>query len=502
MMVRLIGKRKHCQAALKKPLVSNGVWVHTKGDMAYKKASFRVVRTEHPTLQINRRHFIYTSALAAGALAAGLPECLARANYKSPNEKLDIAGVGAGGRAAADLEGVSSENIVALCDVDSNNLANALKRYPGAHTYSDYRVMLDKENTIDAVTVAVPDHHHAPAAIRAIRAGKHVYVEKPLTHTVWEARQLTLAAREYGVATQMGNQGHSGEGIRELCEMIWAGAIGQVREVHCWTDRSKGWWGQGEQRPPGSDPIPDYLDWDKWIGPAPMRPYLHQWPKELQAVTKAKIYHPFAWRGWWDFGCGALGDMACHIMDCPQMALKLGPPDTVEMTSSSELVPEMPPVKSILRYEFPARDDLPPCALMWYDSGQKPPRPAELEAERLESNGILFIGDKGKIITGVYGEKPMLLPESSMADYKRPPKTIPRVPGNDPHQDWIRACKGGPAACSNFDIAGPFTEWVLLGNVAIRLGKKLQWDSKNLRVTNVPEAKALIKGSYREGWEV
>ncbi len=368
--------------------------------MPHKNSSFKVVRTKRSTLQINRRHFIYTSALAAGALAVGLPGCMSRPNYKSPNEKLDIAGVGTNGRAAADLEGVSGENIVALCDVDSNSLANALKKYPGARTYSDYRVMLEKEKTIDAVTVAVPDHHHAPAAIRAIRAGKDVYVEKPLTHTVWEARQLTLAARKYGVATQLGKQGHSGEGIRELCEMVWAGAIGQVREVHCWTDRAKGWWAQGVLRPSGSEPVPAHLNWDNCIGPAPMRPYLHEWPKELQTPFGKSVYQPADWRGWWDFGCGALGDMACHIMDCPQMALKLGPPETVEMTSSSALVPEMPPVESILRYEFPARGEMPPCTLTWYDSGQKPPKPAEMEAEHLDSNGILFIGDKGKIITG------------------------------------------------------------------------------------------------------
>jgi predicted dehydrogenase len=472
--------------------------------MTCKKASSKVVRTERPTLRINRRHFIYSSSLAAGALAASLTPCLARPNYKSPNEKLDIAGVGANGRAAADLEGVSNENIVALCDVDANSLAEALKKYPGARPYTDYRIMLEKEKTIDAVTVATPDHHHAPAAIRAIRAGKHVYVEKPLTHTVWEARQLTLAARQHRVATQMGNQGHCGQGIRELCEMIWVGAIGQVREVHCWTDRPKGWWMQGLLRPPGSDPIPSFLDWDKWIGPAPMRPYLHEWPKELQKPYGKIVYHPANWKGWWDFGCGAVGDMACHIMDCPQMALKLGPPDSVEVISSSERVPEMLPLQSLLRYQFPARGAMAPCTLTWYDSTQKPPRPAEMEAAELDSNGTLLFGDKGKIFCGVYGSNPRLLPESSMADYKRPPKTIPRVPGDSPHQDWIRACKGGPPACSNFDISGPFVEWVLLGNVAIHLGpgKKLQWDSKHLRVTNAPEAQELIRGAYRQGWEV
>jgi hypothetical protein len=470
--------------------------------MTHKKAPFRIVRTEVSTPHISRRHFIYTSALAASALAASLPAYARRPNFKSPNEKLDIAGIGTSGRAADDLKGVSGENIVALCDVDANSMADALKLYPGARTYSDYRDMLDKEKSIDAVTVAVPDHHHAPAAMRAMAAGKHVYVEKPLTHTVWEARQMTLAARKYGVATQMGNQGHSDAGIRELCEMIWSDAIGNVSEVHCWTDRAKGWWTQGVTRPEGSDPVPPYLNWENWIGPAPMRPYLKLWPENLQTKFTKAVYHPQAWRGWWDFGCGALGDMACHIMDCPQWALELGPPSTVEMISHSELVPEMPPLSSVLRYTFPKRGKYPPCTLTWYDSGQKPPRPAELESAELDDNGSLFIGDKGKIICGVYGHKPQLLPESRMADYKRPPKTIPRTPGNSSHLDWIRACKGGPVACSNFNISGPFTEWVLLGNVALRVNKKIEWDSKNLRVKNIPEAEELIRGTYRAGWEI
>jgi len=473
--------------------------------MTNSKSRFRTVRTEVSTPHVSRRHFIYTSALAAGALAISLPAFAARPKYKSPNEKLDIGGIGSGGKGAVDLEGVSGENIVALCDVDSNTLAEAAKKYPGARHYSDYRVMLEKEKSIDAVTVSIPDHHHAPAAIRAIHAGKHVYCQKPLTHTVWEARQLTLAARKAGVATQMGNQGHSGVGNRELCEMIWAGAIGTVHEVHCWTDRSKGWWPQGMNRPPGSDPVPEHLNWDLWLGPAPVRPYLDLWPEDLRAhILKmaGHVYHPFSWRGWWDFGCGALGDMACHVMDGADWALKLSAPTSVEVVSSSGPTPDMPPDSSVLRYQFPAREDMPPCTLMWYDSGQKPPRPPEMEAAQFEDSGSLFIGEKGKIICGVYGEKPRLLPESSMADYKRPSPTIPRVPRNDPYLDWIRACKGGPSACSNFDVSGPFTEWVLLGNLALRLQKKIEWDTAALRVTNVREAEHLIRGAYRSGWKV
>jgi predicted dehydrogenase len=473
--------------------------------MANSTLRFRSARNEQTTPQVNRRRFIYTSALAAGALATSLPLYAARAKYKSPNEKLNIAGIGTGGKGAVDLAGVAGENIVALCDVDSHTLSVAAKIYPDAKHYSDYRVMLEKEKSIDAVTVSVPDHHHAPAAIRAIKAGKHVYCQKPLTHTVWEARQLTLAAREHGVATQMGNQGHAGEGVRQLCEMIWAGAIGQVREVHCWTDRAKGWWPQGRNRPAGSDPAPPNLDWDLWLGAAPKRPYLDLWPADTRKhILKmaGHIYHPFSWRGWWDFGCGALGDMGCHVMDGADWALKLGAPTSVEVVSSSGPTSEMPPDSSVLRYQFPARGDMPPCTLTWYDSGQKPPRPAELEAAQLEDNGSLFIGDKGKIICGVYGEKPRLLPESTMADYTRPPQTIPRAPGNDPYLDWIRACKGGPVAGSNFDVSGPFTEWVLLGNLALRLNKAIQWDPVNLRVTNLAEANDLIKGGHRHGWKV
>jgi predicted dehydrogenase len=473
--------------------------------MSKTDSRFESVCTELATPQINRRHFIYTSALAAAALAANLPAYAAKAKYKSPNEKLDIAGIGTAGKAEVDLAGVSGENIVALCDVDSAKLAAAASKYPGARLYSDYRVLIEKEKSIDAVTVTVPDHHHAPAAMRAIKAGKHVYCQKPLTHSVWEARQLTLAARQHRVATQMGNQGHAGEGVRQLCEMIWTGAIGPVREVHCWTDRAKGWWPQGRMRPPGKDRVPADLNWNLWLGPAPKRPYLDLWPENLRAhILKmaGHVYHPFSWRGWWDFGCGALGDMGCHVMDGADWALKLGAPTSVEVVSSSERFPEMPPDSSILRYQFPARGDMPPCMLMWYDSGQKPPRPAELEAAELEDNGSLFIGERGKIISGVYGEKPRLLPESRMADYTRPPQTVPRVPGNDPYLDWIRACKGGPPASSNFDVSGPFSEWVLLGNLALRLGKKIEWDPVRLRVTNVPEAKELIKGHYRHGWTI
>ena len=334
--------------------------------------------------------------------------------------------------------------------------------------------------------------------------GLNVYCQKPLTHTIEEARKLTAMARAHKVVTQMGNQGHSGEGNRQLCEMIWSGAIGHVREAHCWTNRPI--WPQGLNRPPGTDPVPAKLDWEIWIGPAPMRPFKDKWPEEdhdqPEWAKRGGVYHPFNWRGWWDFGCGALGDMACHIMDGANWALKLGAPTSVELVESSPITSEMAPMSSVLKYEFPQRGELPPCTLTWHDGGKLPPRPKEMEAENFEESGTLFIGDKGKIMCGTYGERPRLLPESSMADYKRPDPTIPRVPENSPYKDFIRACKGGPAACSNFDVAGPFTEIVLLGNLALRLGKKIEWDAAKMQAKNLPEADKYIRAHYRKGWEI
>ena len=457
------------------------------------RSDFNLTRVELPQRGLSRRQFLYATALTASSLAVA--GCAApRARLKSANDKLDVGIIGTGGKGADDAPNFASENIVALCDVDANALAEAGKRWPNARRYRDYRVMLEVERGLDAVTVSIPDHHHAPAAMLAIKSGRHVYCQKPLTHTIAEARALTLAARHHKVVTQMGNQGHADEGNRQLCEMIWSGAIGPVREVHCWSNRPI--WPSGLQRPPGSAPVPASLDWDLWVGPAPMRPYLDKWP------DGRTVYHPNFWRGWWDFGCGALGDMGCHIMDGANWALKLGAPASVETVASSPLVPEMNPAWAIIRYQFPARGEMPPCTLTWYDGGKLPAKPAEMEAETIMDNGSLFIGGKGKIILGAYGERPRLLPESSMIDYKRPAPTIPRVPGNSPYADFIRACKGGPPACSNFEVSGPFTETVLLGNLVLRVGKKIEWDSANLRVKNAPEADQYIHGHYRKGWKV
>jgi predicted dehydrogenase len=452
-----------------------------------------LVRVELPSRALNRRQFLYTTALAAGSLA--LSSRAARpTRLKSANEKLDIAAIGTAGKGGDDAANFASENIVALCDVNADALAAAAKKWPQACLYRDYRIMLEAEKHLDAVTIGIPDHHHAPAAMLAIKSGRHVYCQKPLTRTISEARALTLAARKYKVATQMGNQGHSAEGNRRLCEMIWSGVIGAVREVHCWSDRPI--WPQGAPRPRGSDPVPAHLDWDLWVGPAPIRPYVDKWPKG------EVVYQPIAWRGWWDFGCGALGDMACHIMDGANWALKLGAPATVEIVDSAPLCAESPPAWAILRYHFPARGEMPPCTMTWYDGGKMPARPPEMEGEKFEGNASLFIGDNGKILSGCYGERPRLLPESSMADYKLPAPTLPRVPGNSSYLDFIRACKGGPAACSNFDVSGPFTETVLLGNLALRAGKTIEWDAVKMRAKNAPEAGQYIHAHYRKGWSV
>jgi len=448
------------------------------------------MKSTKQTNRVTRRDFIKSAAAASAAFSFTIVprHVLGGPGHTPPSEKLNIAGIGVGGKGAGDLRGVESENIVALCDVDQKRAAETFKRYPKAKVYKDFRRMLEKEhNSIDAVTVATPDHVHAPASMMAIKMGKHVYCEKPLTHSIYEARQLTLAAREYTVATQMGNQGHSGEGIRLICEWIWDGAIGPVREVHAWTDRPGGRWKQGVDRPEETPPVPPTLDWDLWLGPAPERPY-------------NPIYCPFTWRGWWDFGTGALGDMACHILDPAFWALDLGYPRSVQAATTS-VNDETYPLCSVIEYEFPARGDKPPVKLTWYDGGLKPTRPDELEPERkLEGNGVIFVGDKGILMCGCYGSHPRLVPESKMQAYQLPPKTIPRVEGH--HKDWINACKTGKPACSNFDYAGPLTEMVLLGNIAVRTGRRLEWDGENMRCTNVPEANDYIRREYRKGWSL
>ncbi len=452
--------------------------------------------------KISRRDFI-GGAAAVAAFTIVPRHALGGPRHIPPSEKLNIAAIGSGGMGGSNVNACSGENIVALCDVDDNQAAKTFKKFPKAKKYRDFRKMLDRQKDIDAVIVATPDHTHAVAAMAAMRRRKHVYIQKPLTRTVYEARTLTEAARKYEVATQMGNQGHSGEGVRLICEWIWDGAIGPVREVNAWTNRPT--WPQGiVDRPKETPRVPKTLDWDLWLGPAPYRPY-------------HPCYSPRYWRGWWDFGCGALGDMACHLLDPVFSALKLGYPASVEASSSVCLRTvvgkndwgkvvvnkETYPKASIVRYEFPARGDMPPVKLNWYDGGMKPPRPDELEPP-LKMTSVIFIGDKGKLMCGEYGDHPRLIPQSKMDEYKEhlPPKTIPRVKGSH-EQNWIRACKGGPPACSNFDYSGPFTEAVVMGNLAIRrLGKKLLWDGENMKVTNDDEANRYVNEPYRKGWSL
>jgi predicted dehydrogenase len=455
----------------------------------------KTVTNRKPDKAISRRTFVGGMATVAGITLVPR-HVLGGVGYTSPNDKLNIAAIGAGGMGAGNIERCAAENIVALCDVDDRRGANTYEKYPAAKTYRDFRVMLEKQKDIEAVIVATPDHTHAVAAMAAMQLGKHVYVQKPLTRAVGEARLLTEAARKYKVATQMGNQGHSGEGVRLISEWIWDGAIGPVREVHCWTNRPV--WPQGISRPRDTPPLPDELDWNLWVGPSRMRPY-------------HPAYLPFNWRAWWDFGCGALGDMACHVMDAAYTALKLKYPTSVEAYAAEQVVEmwkkvkntETFPLATIVHYNFPAREDMPPVKLHWYDGGLRPPRPEELEPDRqVFESGTIFVGDKGKIMCGTYSESPRIIPESKMQEYQRPPKTIPRVEGSH-EQDWIDACKGKGEATSNFDYSGPLTETVVMGNLAIlAAGQKLEWDGENMRVTNLPELNEHILPEYREGWSL
>lgn len=442
-------------------------------------------------LPLSRRNFIGTTLASSAAFLVVPSHILGLRGATSANEKLNIAGIGVGGQGASDLAQMESENIVALCDPDWGHAAHTFKKYPNAKTHKDYRKMLDEQKDIDAIVVGTPDHHHAFASMAGIRLGKHVYCEKPLTHSVWEARQVAEAAREKKVATQMGNQGQASEETRRLCEFVWAGAVGTVREAHVWTDRpSNGlfneYWPQGVNRPKETPEAPATLDWDLWLGPAPQRPY-------------HSIYAPFRWRGWWDFGTGALGDIGCHALDPVCRALKLGAPTSVQ-AASSRVNEETFPLASMVTYQFPARGDMAETKLVWYDGGLRPPRPDGLnDGDVMGDNGRMIIGDKGFIL----GNR--LYPDSRRKEFAEPAKTIERSPGH--YKEWIAACKGGKPGGSNFDWAGPLAETVLLGNVALRVHlrelltrKKLLWDPKELKVTNLPEANEFIRREYRKGW--
>lgn len=444
----------------------------------------------------NRRRFLKTAGATTAAftiLKAG------SARTYASNEKLNIVSIGAGGRAAGDIQAVSSQNIVGLCDVDDNRGAGMFNKFPDAKRFIDYRIMLEEmDSQIDAVVVATPDHHHFHASMAAIRMGKHVYCEKPLTHSVWESRELTLAARKAGVATQMGNQAQAAEQTRVVQEFVMDNAVGQIREAHIWTDRpSRGlfdeYWPQGVSRPVDEPKIPDSLAWDLWLGPAPQRPY-------------HSAYLPTKWRGWWDFGTGALGDIACHYFDPVMRALKLGAPTSVE-ASSTRVNTETYPLGAMITFHFPARGNMAPVKLVWYDGGLRPPRPAAIQdGVVMGTNGLLLVGDDDAVLMSDWNTW-RIFPDERAKQYGAPPKKLARSAGH--HLEWIEACKGGPVAGSNFDWAGPMTEAILLGNVALRAQLReelttirLDWDAAKMSFTNNENANQFLRREYRTGWNV
>jgi predicted dehydrogenase len=439
---------------------------------------------------LTRRQFIQSAS--AAALVAGIPNLRgtvpAPARFKNlaTGRRLRIAGVGVGNRGGIDTQACAGEEIVALCDVDAVQARATFLAFPAVAQYRDFRKMLDElHDRIDAVTVSTPDHMHFPVAMMAIERGKHVFVQKPLAHTIGEAQLLKAAAARAGVVTQMGNQGQASEGALITKEWIDAGVIGPVREVHCWTNRPI--WPQGVLLPDPVTTIPETLDWNLWQGVAPERRYSPQ-------------YVPFKWRGYWDYGCGALGDMGCHVLNNPFLALDLRGPVRVsaQCAGASEVAA---PRWSVITYEYPARGSRPPVKLVWYDGGKLPPVPAELgPGGKLARSGAYYRGDRGTIMDGTnYGTSPRLIPEEKMQAFTvRPPKILPRVKGGI-HADWIAACKGeGPAPCSNFvDHAADLTELVLLGNVAIRSGKPIDWDPVRGVCVGAPEMARFIHKKYR-----
>jgi len=475
---------------------------------------------------ISRRKFVKASALTAGLFMIVPRHVLGGKGFIAPSDKLNIAGIGAGGKAWDNIPGAykdGQENIVALCDVNDSRAAEMYKKFPNAKTYKDFRVMLEKQKDIDAVMISTPDHIHAIATLTAMQLGKHVYVEKPLTHSIQEARVLAAAAKKYPkLATQMGNQGSSGDDMRKVQEWIAAGAIGKVTRVHVWSDRPV--WIQGVPTPKEVMPIPAGLDWDLWLGPAPKRDY-------------HSVYAPFRWRGWWDFGTGALGDMGCHLIDVPFRALELTYPTSVEASMSQAWakdfeganLTESAPMASTVYFQFPKRGKMPAVELIWYDGGIQPKRPDELAPnEYLDTNGVLFEGSKGKLLCSIFGSFPRLLPTKLQQEFKAPKPTLTRIPGGHDeghHQNWVSACKNGTPTSSPFEYACKLTETVLIGNLAIRSQNvkkkiensdannywankefpgrtKLLWDAAQMKVTNFDEANQFVQRKYREGWSL
>jgi predicted dehydrogenase len=511
--------------------------------------------------EMSRRTFL-SKAAVTGAAVSLVPRRVLGRGFTPPSDQLNIACVGVGGMGRSNLINLASQNLAAICDVDwaytDRNLsrldtdASNLQQHidhpdaapapgsrpapkidpvkakarldnilhlkndllPNAKRYSDYRVMLDKQKDIDAVVIATPDHMHAPIALACMDLGKPVYVQKPLTWSVSEARQLAKRAAETKVATQMGNQGHSLDDARTAVEWVWAGAIGEVREIHVWTDRPVGFWPQGIPRPKaaapaeleglkwdksgvdarlaaamaaGNYPVPETLSWDLFLGVGPVVPY-------------HPVYHPFNWRGWVDWGCGAIGDMGAHLLDVSMWSLNLGYPTTIE-TVSTPFNGVCYPNGTLTYYEFPARGSMPPVKLTWYDGGLMPPKPVELgEEDLIKEGGAILIGSKGKLMHNTYGAHPRLLPQSLQDSVGKPPQKLSRIPNEDHEMNWVDAIKTKTQPCCPFEYASKLTEVMLLGVVSLRAGKKLAYDSANMKVTNVPEANQFLSRDYRTGW--
>jgi predicted dehydrogenase len=430
------------------------------------------------TPRSNRRSFLKQTALAGAGfwLAGGVSPAPAR----SPNERLNIAIIGAGARGAANTEAVKTENIVALCDVDETRLGPASAKYSKARTYRDFRKLLDEAKDIDAVVISTTEHTHAFATLGALQLGKHVYCEKPLCHSIWETRVITEAAAKARVATQMGTQIHAGENYRRVVELVQANAVGPVRECHVWVSRD---WGGGD-RPKETPPVPRTLDWDLWLGPAPERPY-H--PNYVPGPV---------WYKWWDFGNGTMSDLGAHWIDLPFWALKLHHPLTAE-AEGPPVHPETAPKWLICRWEFAGRGELPPVKLTWYHGGKKPALVAEGKAPPWDS-GCLFVGDKGMILSNY--DRHVLLPEKEFVEFKRPAPSIPKSLGH--HAEWVEACKTGKPTTCHFGYGGPLVESNLVGVLAYRLGKRVEWDPVQLKAKNCPDADRIIRRAYREGWSL
>jgi len=465
--------------------------------------------SKHKQDQQSRRDFLKTTAAALGAGVASQSIFVPPLVQAASGDKVRLAAIGAGGKGAGDIRETSKGQIVvALCDVDRDRAADTLKRFPGAKFYTDWRKMLEKEaGNIDGVTVSTPDHMHAPVTMTALSMGLATYTQKPLSRTVYEARQLRLAAERTGLATQMGNQGHSGVGYRMVVNLIQRGVIGKVTEAHAWSNRPI--WPQGLDRPAGADPIRDSLDWDKWLGVAPERPYKDKWPATLgYKDKKGNVYAPFTWRGWYDFGAGALGDMGCHIIDPVYWSLDLTAPNWVKY-NGPEPKPEMFPTKETLSYEFPRTKYTDGKIIVkWYDGGRKPPRElAQMgvvpsgkdkgKPRELPSNGSLFIGSKG-VLMCPHGGGPQLFPEENFKGIERP-----RLQGWDHYMIWTNAIKGDGKTNCPFAYAGRLAETVLLGVIASRVpDQRLKWNPEKLRFTNSDKANGFVREDYRKGWEV